>query len=207
MLGGTMAAVCRKEGDALPKAFDRFEEFLRCPDCDGALSRTSVDALHCNSCAYEAALEGGVYNLLKSADKNELYPGDREDIIDFSLPSHESQLIGEWYDLEGVFGNKYRWIGAKAEAKLKRVKSGPQRLRIRGFAVEQNLPVQMAARMNGEEVGRWTQDRPGLFILETDVPDASEYHLEFTAGPTWSVPTDDRVFTVNLSMIRLVPRD
>jgi ubiquinone/menaquinone biosynthesis C-methylase UbiE len=207
MLGGTMAAVCRKEGDELPKPFDRFEDFLRCPDCDGELSRTSEEALRCNSCNYEAALEGGVYNLLKSADKKELYPGDREDIIDFSLPSHESQLIGEWYELEGVFGNKYRWIGAKAEAKLRRVRSGPQRLRIRGFAVEQNLPVQMAARMNGQEVGRWTQDRPGLFILETDVPEADEYHLEFTAGPTWSVPTDDRVFTVNLSMIRLVPRD
>ena len=27
------------------------------------------------------------------------------------------------------------------------------------------------------------------------------------AGPTWSVPTDDRVFTVSLSMIRLVPQN
>lgn len=207
LLGGTLAAVARKAGSAPPEAFDRFEEFLRCPDCGGPFTRTSTETLRCAACSYEAPLEGGVYNLLKSADKSELYPGDRADIIDFSLPNHEQQLLGEWYELEGVFGNKYRWVGERAEARLSRVKSGPQRLRIRGFAVEQNLPVEMAVRVNGSETGRWTQDRPGLFILEADVPDASDYHIEFHAGPTWTVPSDDRTFTVNLSMIRLVPRD
>jgi ubiquinone/menaquinone biosynthesis C-methylase UbiE len=207
LLGGTLAAVCKKEGDAVELPFDHFENSLRCPDCERPLARTADDSLQCTQCKYLAPLEGGVYNLLKSVDKNELYPGDREDIIDFSLPSHERHLIGEWYEIEGVFGNKYRWIGPKAEARLAIVNPGPQRLRIRGFAVEKNLPVQMSAIVNGTVVGRWTQDRPGLFIVEADVPNAPEYHLEFTAGPTWTDPSDDRVFTVNLSQIRLVPRE
>jgi hypothetical protein len=67
--------------------------------------------------------------------------------------------------------------------------------------------VELTARANGREVGRWKLDRPGLFIVEADVEESPEYHSEINAGPTWSVPTDDRVFTVTLSMIRLVPRE
>ncbi len=40
-----------------------------------------------------------------------------------------------------------------------------------------------------------------------DLPDASEYTIEVAASPTWMVPADDRVFTVSLSMIRLVPME
>ena len=147
-----------------------------------------------------------MYNLLPSSDRAELYPGDREDVIDFCLPSHAERLLEGWYDLEGVFGNKYRWIGQHAAARLVRVKPGPQRLRIRGHA-SAGHPVELAARANGREVGRWKLDRPGLFIVEADVPESPEYKIEIDAGPTWSVPTDDRVFTVTLSMIRLVPRE
>ena len=157
--------------------------------------------------SYRAPIEGGVYNLLRSSDKAELYPGDRDDIADFTLPGHERHLIGEWCGLEGTFGAKYRWIGEKAVAKLTRVKSGPQRLRIRGFAVERNLPVQLSIRVNGAEAGRWIQDRPGLFVLEVDVPEVPEYEIEIHAGPSWSDENDSRVLTVNLSMIRLVPRE
>ena len=105
-----------------------------------------------------------------------------------------------------MFGNKYRWIGAHAAARLVRVKPGLQRLRIRGHASEGH-PVELAASANGREVGRWKLDRPGLFIVEADLQDSQEYRIEINAGPSWSVPTDDRVFTVNLSKIRLVPRD
>jgi hypothetical protein len=56
-------------------------------------------------------------------------------------------------------------------------------------------------------VGTWKLDRPGVFILETDLPDAPEYTIEIQASPTWTAPTDDRTFTVNLSMIRLVGPD
>jgi hypothetical protein len=207
LLGGTLAAVCRKEGDAPPPPFTRFEDLLRCPDCAGPLFRAADETLACRGCPYQAPLEGGVYNLLMSSDKSELYPGDREDIVDFSLPGHERHLVSGFYELEGVFGNKFRWIGPRAEVRLTRVKPGPQRLRIRGFAMEQNLPVQMSARVNGLDAGRWTQDRPGLFVLEAGIPDAPEYHIELSAGPPWQTPGDARIFTVNLSMIRLVPRD
>lgn len=206
LLGGTLAAVCRKEGAAVLPDFNRFETLLRCPDCDRPFARGVDETLRC-SCGYEAPLEGGVYNLLKSEDKRELYPGDREDIVDFSVPGHERHLVSGFYDLEGVFGNKYRWVGPKAVARLTRVRSVPHRIRIRGFASETNLPVQMSANINGVEVGHWHQDRPGLFVLEADVPDAAEFELEFHASPTWQAPGDLRVFTVNLSMIRLVPRD
>jgi hypothetical protein len=160
--------------------------------------------LHCVRCGYQAANEGGVYNLLPSGDRAELYPGDRPDVIDFCLPSHVEQLIGDWYELEGVFGNKYRWIGEHAAARLVRVKPGRQRLRIRGHASEGH-PVQLSASANGRKVGDWKLDRPGLFLVEADLPDSEEYKIDIQAGPAWTVPTDDRIFTVNISMIRLVP--
>jgi hypothetical protein len=206
LLGGTLAAVCRKGGEAPRVAFDEsdFQAQLRCPDCHAGLTRDSGDTLHCERCSYQAANEGGVYNLLPSGDRAELYPGDRPDAIDFCLPSHVNQLIGDWYELEGVFGNKYRWIGEHATARLVRVKPGPQRLRIRGHASDGH-PVQLSASANGRKVGDWKLDRPGLFLVEADLPDSEEYKIDIQAGPTWTVPTDDRIFTVNISMIRLVP--
>ena len=208
LLGGTLAAVCRKEGDAPPaRPMDRFETFLQCPDCHYRLLLDSEETLRCEHCGYQAPNEGQVYNLLPAAEKRELYPGDRADIIDFSLPSHEEHLVEGWYDLEGVHGNKYRWIAERAVAKLARVKAGPQRLRIRGFAMQQNIPGEVRAIVNGSEAGAWKLDRPGLFVLEADVPGAAEYIVEICASPTFTVPEDDRRFSVNLSMIRLVGRE
>jgi ubiquinone/menaquinone biosynthesis C-methylase UbiE len=207
LLGGTLAAVCRKPGQASTPVFDadHFEQYLRCPDCKNALGRDAADQLSCARCGYRAANEGAVYNLLPAHEKAELYPGDREDIIDFCLPSHQERLLEGWYELEGVFGNKYRWIGERAGVLLKRTKPGPQRLRIRGYSAEGH-PVKLAAFANGEKAGEWKLDRPGLFIAEADLPQAPEYRIDIQAGPTWSIPSDDRVFTVNLSMIRLDPR-
>ena len=206
LLGGTLAAVCRKGGETTRVPFNEseFQAQLRCPDCHAGLNRDDVDTLRCTRCDYRAANEGGVYNLLPSADRAELYPGDREDVIDFCLPSHAERLIGDWYELEGVFGNKYRWIGEHAAARLIRMKPGPQRLRIRGHASEGH-PVQLSASANGRQVGEWKLDRPGLFIVEGDLPESDEYRIDIQAGPVWSVPTDDRIFTVNISMIRLEP--
>src|SRR5581483_11686530 len=81
-LGGTLAAVCKKSGGPGPQPvhLDRFESLLRCPDCRSPLTRDSQDALHCAACPYSAANEGDVYNLLPSAERRELYPGEREDI-------------------------------------------------------------------------------------------------------------------------------
>jgi len=208
LLGGTLAAVCKKAGDPpndLP-SLEHFESFLRCPDCHSSLNVAAQETLVCTKCSYTAPNEGAVYNLLPSAERKELYPGDREDVIDFCLPSHDARLLEGWYDLEGVFGNKYRWIGARASALLKTVKPGPQRLRIRGHAHD-GKPVTLEVSANGQNVGRWPLERSGLFILEADLPEASEYKIEIAGTPVWGVPTDDRVFTVNLSMLRLVPRD
>src|SRR5882724_12500279 len=104
LLGGTLAAVCKKAGDAGGRrSDDRFETLLRCPDCSGDLGRDGSDTLRCVSCGYQAPNEGGVYNLLKSDDRAELYPGDRDDVIDFCVPNHEQKLLDGWYELEGVF--------------------------------------------------------------------------------------------------------
>ena len=208
LLGGVLAAVCKKEGQGVPTAFrpETFEQCLRCPDCRGTLRRDDPCVLACRACGYQAANEFGVYNLLPSAERAELYPGDREDTIDFSLPGHEKRLLGPWYQLEGVFGNKYRWIGQSASARLTPDGPQPQRLRVRGHASEGH-PVKLTIKANGTPAGEWLLARPGLFVLEADLPPAMEYRIEIHAGPSWSAPPDARVFTVNLSMIRLVPRE
>ena len=213
LLGGTLAAFCRKAGDAPPPpaTLEQFELLLRCPDCHADVARDPSDALCCGACGYQAPNEGGVYNLLPSAERAELYPGDRDDVIDFSLPEHAARLLDGWYELEGVFGNRYRWIGARASARLKPVRPGAQRLRIRGHAHEQSFEqgqsVRIAVSANGQRVSETVLERAGLFIIEADLPAASEYTIEVFASPTWIAPEEDRTFTVNLSMLRLVPRE
>lgn len=203
-LGGTLAGVCKKAGESPALPFSAFEALLRCPDCKGALSLDG-GTLRC-ACGYAAANEGDVYNLLPSAERAELYPGERDDIIDFSLPGHEQRLLGEWYPLEGVHGNKYRWIGARADARLLRVKSGPQRLRIRAHAQQQSVPGEVRLVVNGAALQTFPIERTGLYILEADLPDAEEYTVEIHASPTWGVATDPRTLSLTISMIRLVPR-
>jgi SAM-dependent methyltransferase len=208
-LGGTLAAVCKKAGTAGATSQPLWQ-LLRCPDCHGPLERDPQAALRCH-CGYGAPLEDGVYNLLGSSDKEQLYPGDRDDIIDFSRHNHEQRLGSGWYELEGVYGNKFRWIGERAEARLTNLRGGAQRLRIRGHAHSQAFANGAApwirVTVNGQPRQDWKLERTGLFILETDLPAAPEYALEILAGPAWTVPTDDRTFTVNLSMIRLDPLD
>jgi SAM-dependent methyltransferase len=208
-LGGTLAAVCKKAGAASTDSRSPWER-LRCPDCQGTLHRAPTGALRC-ACGYTAPLEGGVYNLLGTADREELYPGDRADIIDFSRDDHDSRLGAGWYDVEGVYGNKFRWIGERAEARLENLRGGSQRLRIRGHAhsnlFSNGAPPWVSVTVNGHPERKWTLERTGLFILETDLPEAPAYDVEISAGPSWRVPTDDRTFTVNLSMIRLDPLD
>ena len=207
LLGGSLTAVCRKAGVAPPPGgLDRFETLLRCPDCHGDLSRDSADTLSC-ACGYRAPNEGGVYNLLPAALRAELYPGDRADVIDFSLPSHTGRLGEGWYELEGDYGNKYRWMGARATAILHRVHAAPQRLRIRGFAHETQFTIGRPAleiRANGVRVAQQSLERVGLFIIEADLPEAETYNIEIAAAPEFTVPEDGRRFTVNIGMIRLV---
>jgi len=212
LLGGTLAAICKKNGEDQPiDEHAPYETRLQCPDCGSKIRLDNEQTLRCVGCDYSAPMEGGVYNLLRTADKKELYPGDRGDSIDFCLPGHEKKLGPGWYDLEGVYGNKYRWIGAKAHATLTNVRDVPQRLRIRGHAHAKLFngptPPRIGISVNGELLREWTLERTGLFILEADVPAAAVYNLEINASPTWQAPPDERHFSVNLSMIRLDPRD
>ncbi|MCC6858406.1 MAG: class I SAM-dependent methyltransferase [Bryobacterales bacterium] len=209
LLGGVLAAVCRKEGEPPSQVPgpDCFHRLLRCPDCHGSLDRDRSGTLHC-SCGYTAANEEGVYNLLRSDERSELYPGDREDAIDFSLPGHESRLLNGWYQLEGVFGNRYRWIGPRATARLKRLRPGPPRLRLHGSAHPQAFATRQAVRVelavNGRLAGELTLRRPGIFVLEAGLPEAEEYLVEIAASPVWKAPPDDRVLTVIVSRLRLI---
>jgi hypothetical protein len=59
-------------------------------------------------------------------------------------------------------------------------------------------------QVNGQPAGRWTLERTGLFVLEADLPAAPEYTVEIQASPTWQCPPDERVLSVNLSLIRLI---
>ena len=212
LMGGTLAAICKKAGDA-PAAKQElsFGTLFRCPDCGADLVRAVSDALRCVACSYEAPLNEGVYNLLPSQDKRELYPGDRNDIVDFSLAGHEKHLGHGWHEVEGVYGNKYRWIGARASAWLENVKGGEQRLRLRGFAPE---PIFQASPrpvvevfVNGLPLKAWPLDRNGLFALEVNLPAADRYELEIRVSPVWKVPNDSRELSVNFGMLRLIPID
>jgi len=210
LLGGTLAAICKKPGEPVEIDPNKpFETRMQCPDCRAKVRLDDEAAIVCTSCEYRAPNEGGVYNLLRSVDKKELYPGDRDDLIDFSVPGHETKLGEGWFDVEGVYGNRYRWIGAAATATLGNLRGGPQRLRIRGHAHENLFAAGPAPALrvwaNGDLAGEWKLDRTGLFVLEADLPEAPAYDLRIEAAPTWQISTDARTFSVTLSMIRLVP--
>lgn len=224
-LGGTMSALCRKAGSPAsgpqtsgPQAsgpqpgIDDFEQRLRCPDCHHKMRRErATESLHCTACPYAAANEGGVYNLLASADRNELYPGDRPDIIDFSLPGHAHKLRGGWWDVEGIYGNKFRWMTARGEARLERVHAGPAKVRIRGHAPDREAAgsrqIVIAIDVNGIRVGEFPLERTGLFVLEVPVPDSAVCDVVISASPVWQAAGDLRDLSVTISMIRLIPEE
>jgi ubiquinone/menaquinone biosynthesis C-methylase UbiE/uncharacterized protein YbaR (Trm112 family) len=207
LLGGTLAAVCRKAGaPANPvddfRLEDCFEALLRCPDCRGPLSRDAAETLQCAACGYPAPNEEGVYNLLPAADKKELYPGLRPDVIDFSAGGCADQILSGFHEVEGVYGNKYRWITGHAVFRLQRVHAETRTLRLRGFAPR--VPTRIEIRANGETVSSTTIDRPGLFLVESPLPDSGAYTFEVLATPACQIPPDQRSFSVNLSLLRLV---
>lgn len=198
-LGGTIAALCQKEG-VLPDNLSCRDAFA-CPDCSAPLP-FSDDVLVCPACSYRAPKEEGVYNLLSSKLKEELYPGARPDTLDFSKPGHEAGLLQGFHELEGDFGSKYRWIAASASARLSRVRSGPQVLRVQGYAPS---TAKLDLKANGAPLGSWKFDRPGLFVLEAPLPEAPEYTIEIHASPTFTEPDGARTLSVNLSLLRLQP--
>jgi hypothetical protein len=102
-------------------------------------------------------------------------------------------------------------MGARAAARLLRTDGARRRLRLRGYAPEaafqQGRPVRVEVAVNGQRALAQTLDRPGLFILETDLAEAAAYHIEIAASPTWTVPEDGRLLSVNFGMIQLSPAE
>jgi SAM-dependent methyltransferase len=213
LLGGTLAAVCRKEGEGVApgEGYDlgsEFERLLRCPDCQGSVEREADGELRCPACGYGAAEEGGVYNLLPSREKKELYPGLRADVIDFTEGDCADRCLEGFHEVEGIYGNKYRWVTDRVVFRLDRVNAETRTLRVRGFVnprmLELGEPARVRIRVNGQEVLACVLDRPGLFVLEAPLMEAESYLVEFLATPKFQVPPDQRWFTVNLSLMRLV---
>jgi ubiquinone/menaquinone biosynthesis C-methylase UbiE len=207
LLGGTLAAVCRKAGTPVNPVDDFqleacFEALLRCPDCRGPLSRDKADTLQCAACPYRSPNQEGVYNLLPADDKQELYPGLRPDVIDFSSGDCADQILSGFHEVEGVYGNRYRWITGHAVFRLQRVHSATRTLRLRGFAPR--VPTRIEIQANGETVSTTTIDRPGLFLIESPLPASDAYTFEVRTTPTYQIPPDQRRFSVNLSLLRLV---
>jgi hypothetical protein len=213
-LGGTLAAFCRKAGEA-PPADPRFDNLaasfaglLKCPDCGGDVSIREDLALVCSACGYTAANEEGVYNVLRSEDRRELYPGLRSDVIDFSMDDCSERLIEGFQTVEGIPGNRYRWINDRAGFRLTPVRPGQRRLRLRGFCgqafLSQPSPPKIEILANGAPVSTHTVSRPGLFVIETDLPQAAGYEITIHAGPSHRNPPDERWLTFNLSLMRLI---
>ena len=211
-LGATLAAFCRKAGE-LPAGLGTGTA-LACPDCGAPFPWAAEGPLHCNACPYEAAIESGVFNLLSSTLRAELYPGPRADTIDFSKAGHEVGLLDGFYQVEGEFGSKYRWIGARASVRLVKMRPGLPLLRVQGYAPGQLFEkgeAKVELRANGQPVGEWKLDRPGLFILEAQLPEAEAYTVEIVPTPTFLEPNqkpgEGRELSVNLSLLRLLPRE
>lgn len=196
-LGGTIAALCRKPG-SLPPGL-AIEQALACPDCLAPLPWGSTKLL-CGACGFAAADEDGVLHLLPSKLREELYPGLRPDNIDFSKPGHEGALLEGFHELEGEFGNRYRWMGPHARLRLKPMRRGPATLRLQGYSPKL---ARIELRVNGAPLAVRKLERTGLFVIEAPLPEAPDYEVEVLASPSFQPPGDERTLTVNLSLVRL----
>ena len=100
----------------------------------------------------------------------------------FAWRATPQRLLDGWYEFEGVFGNKYRWIGKHAAGAIA---TGEPRLRSGcEFAgtLSEGHPVELSRESNGRTVGQWKLERSGLFIVEADLPDGDEYRIDIQAG-------------------------
>lgn len=196
-LGGTLAALCRKPGELSARL--PLRECLACPDCLAPLPWDPVE-LRCRACGFAAALDDGVFNLLPSKLREELYPGVRPDNLDFSRPGHEQGLLEGFHQLEGEFGNRYRWIGPRARLRLARTREGAAVLRLQGYSP--NL-ARIELEANGAPLGTWRLERTGLFVIEAPLPPAPEYLIDIAASPVFRPEGEERSLSVNLSLARL----
>jgi hypothetical protein len=129
-------------------------------------------------------------------------------VIDFCQGDCADRLLEGFYDVEGVYGNKYRWIGRRAVFTLEPQSASTRTLRMRGHAFPKMLelgePARLEIKANGQHVLTYQIERPGLFVVEAPLPEAPKYTIEIDGSPCFQSPPDDRWFTVNLSFMRLV---
>ena len=96
----------------------------------------------------------------------------------------------------------------RASFRLAPVRAAQRTLRLRGFCnqvyLSQQAPPKIDVSANGVFVSTHTLTRPGLFVIETQLPEAAEYEITIDAGPSHRIPPDERWMTVNLSLMRLV---
>ena len=204
------SAVCKKAGGRRIRPGDRA---LRRPCCAAPIATPRWRATRAIAALLRLRLpranEGGVYNLLPSAERAELYPGERDDVIDFSLPRHAAHLLEGWYDLEGVFGNntagsaRARWhAGAAGE--------GEWRLRVRGYAQQTQFQQANPFAWNSLRTASGWPARPGTprpVRPGSRSPRRRRARHRDRGFPGLERAGDRRPITVNLSLIRLVPRD
>ena len=68
--------------------------------------------------------------------------------------------------------------------------------------------LSLAISVNGAALPPSPIDRPGMFVIEADVPAAARYTIEFRPSATFSPPPPDvRAIGVNIGMVRLIPRE
>lgn len=213
LLGGTLAAFCRKRGQPPREATapPAFHERLRCPDCHSGFDIDEEQTLSCPDCGYQAPLVGDVYTLLPSRQRQELYPSDDPAVADFSRPSHANRLGKGWYELEGTGGNRYRWMAGTATLHLEDPAGSRPLLRIRGFVHEEMLRqpdrARLIVRVNGRLVYDRPFTRPGLTVVETGIDPATHHCVELQVTPVWVPLGEDRPLTWNVSLVRLSPHD
>ena len=175
LLGGTIAAVCRKAGKRRSRTGNRRPRRNDSCAARTATARSSRAGQVSHPAACAAAAPRRTARGVQPAPLRPLPHAvprqPRRYGADFSQPGHEARLSGDWYEVEGVFGNKYRWMGPRAAVRLRRVEPRPpsvcasaaSRTRRR---FPRGEPVTIAVAVNGAATRFWKLDRPGLFILE-----------------------------------------
>jgi len=60
--------------------------------------------------------------------------------------------------------------------------------------------------VNGQQLQSWRLNRPGLAVLEVDLPRAESYVVELDATPVRRPNGEDRDLSWIVSLVRLIPQ-
>ena len=104
MLGGTLAAVCRKGGEAvIPCLLTPIRSRLHCGVriVMGRFDATRAISSRVNSAGTRLRTKAAFITSCHRPKRRSSTPGDRDDVIDFSLPGHEKSCLTAGMDLKG----------------------------------------------------------------------------------------------------------